>query len=186
TAITGDYFGYQRRPSEAHDSYFFTHYPHVWGWATWKRAWLRYDVTMAAWRDPVKRQRILSRSPWWMRPYWTRIYDAVDNNIIRTWDYQWLLACMLHDGLTATPFVNLVSHIGIGEGATHFNTSSASDGMSFRPLKPIAFPLCHPEVRLNPAAEAYINRLTWLTSGQFFPLRVYRKMRQILHGVNRA
>ncbi|WP_317189876.1 hypothetical protein [Mycobacterium avium] len=37
------------------DSYYFSRYPHVWGWATWKRAWAKYDVKMTHWpeiRDP--------------------------------------------------------------------------------------------------------------------------------------
>ncbi len=183
--ITGDYFGYPRRPTEAHDSYFFTHYPHVWGWATWKRAWARYDQTMEAWHNPTKRQTVLSRVPWWMRPYWTHIYEAVANNTINSWAYQWLLTCVFYDGLTATPFKNLVSHLGVGEGAAHFEKASTNDGVSFRPLEPMTFPLHHPEVKLNRAAEAYINRFTWVNSGQFFPLRVYRKARNVIRGFNK-
>jgi hypothetical protein len=180
-AITGTNFGYQRRSHEAHDSYFFAHYPHTWGWATWRRAWAKYDVTMAAWHDPDKRRLILGRSPWWMRRYWANIYDAVDQGRINTWDYQWLLTHMLHDGLVATPYENLVTHIGVGEGSSNFQRANTGDGVSFRPVKPVQFPLHHPEVRLNRAAEAQTNRFTWVNSGQFFPLRVYRKLRMLLH-----
>lgn len=181
-SITGDNFGYQRSPSNSRDSYFFTRYPHTWGWATWRRAWAKYDVTMAAWHDPDKRHLILGRSPWWMRSYWTRIYHHVDVGIINTWDYQWLLTHILHDGLVATPYENLVTHIGVGEGASNFEHSRGHETASFRPVKPVQFPLHHPEVRLNHAAEAYISRFTWVNYGQFFPLRVYRKARALLKG----
>lgn len=35
--ISGDNF--QFGGSQVEDSYYFSRYPHIWGWATWKRAW---------------------------------------------------------------------------------------------------------------------------------------------------
>ena len=32
-------------------SYYFSRYAHVWGWASWRRAWKFYDVEMKNWRD---------------------------------------------------------------------------------------------------------------------------------------
>ncbi|MGC1799486.1 MAG: hypothetical protein WA701_03795, partial [Solirubrobacterales bacterium] len=32
-------------------SYYFSRYAHVWGWASWRRAWSDYDFEMTAWRD---------------------------------------------------------------------------------------------------------------------------------------
>ena len=32
---------YQQENSRTSDSYFFTKYAHIWGWATWRRAWKR-------------------------------------------------------------------------------------------------------------------------------------------------
>jgi len=180
--IGGNNFGYQRPPS-CTDSYYFSRYTHIWGWATWRRAWAKYDVDMKDWRDAQKRRAVLLRSPWWMRSYWTNIYDAVDNGRIHTWDYQWLFASVLHDGLAVVPFENLVAHIGVGEGSTHFTTASLTDSRSFRTLYPVAFPLSHPqEVRLSLPGEAYINRFTWLRGSRFLFVRIYRKLRKWLKG----
>ncbi len=33
------------------ESYFFSRYNHIWGWASWRRAWDHYDVTMASWPE---------------------------------------------------------------------------------------------------------------------------------------
>ena len=30
-------------------SYYFSRYAHIWGWATWRRAWRHYDVALKAW-----------------------------------------------------------------------------------------------------------------------------------------
>ena len=66
-AVTGDYFQEGVRRGDA--SYYFSRYVHVWGWATWRRAWDHFDVDMAFWRgwrgsegwetalsDPVERR----------------------------------------------------------------------------------------------------------------------------------
>ena len=44
--ISGDNLRFGRR-GEA--SYFFSRYPHVWGWASWRRAWRHYDPDLREW-----------------------------------------------------------------------------------------------------------------------------------------
>ena len=46
--ISGDNFQFGRRRND--DSYYFSKYVHVWGWASWRDRWVgSYDVTMARW-----------------------------------------------------------------------------------------------------------------------------------------
>jgi hypothetical protein len=46
--ISGDNFQFGRRHND--DSYYFSKYVHVWGWASWRDRWAgSYDVTMAKW-----------------------------------------------------------------------------------------------------------------------------------------
>ena len=33
------------------DEYFFSSHYLIWGWATWKNAWKKYDVEMKEWKD---------------------------------------------------------------------------------------------------------------------------------------
>ncbi len=42
-------------PAEA--SYHFSRYPHVWGWASWRRAWDLYDVDLADWHADDEAER---------------------------------------------------------------------------------------------------------------------------------
>lgn len=139
-AITGDNFHGQRRYGAA--SYYFSRYMHVWGWASWRRAWRRYDVTLSSW--PAQR-----RTSWLVDTvgsraaarYWTPILDKTHAGSIDTWDYQWTYAIWAERGLVATPNVNLVSNIGVGPDATH--TVAGGPPVEF-PVGRMEFPLTHP------------------------------------------
>lgn len=47
--------GYQYK-----ESYHFSIYNHVWGWATWRRVWEKYDVKMNSWPE-LKKTNFLER-----------------------------------------------------------------------------------------------------------------------------
>jgi hypothetical protein len=44
-------------------SYVFTRTTPIWGWATWRRAWARYDSAMTRWGEPEARTVVRSRMP---------------------------------------------------------------------------------------------------------------------------
>jgi len=116
--ISGDNFqdGIQR----GEGSYYFSKYPHTWGWATWRRAWTHYDVSLSSWP-------LVKREPWLQSKiedpreaqYWTDIFDAVYSGEIDTWDYQWVYACWRQGAFSVLPNQNLVTNIGAGPDATH-------------------------------------------------------------------
>ena len=47
--ISGNNFQQGRGDDE--ESYYFSRYPHCWGWATWRRAWNKYDHDMSRWKE---------------------------------------------------------------------------------------------------------------------------------------
>jgi hypothetical protein len=114
-AIGGDNFqgGVRRSPY----SYHFSKYPYVWGWATWRRAWQRYDPAISSWptfrRSPEFAARCQDAGE---RRYWSGCFDRVHGGARDIWDYQWLHAMWLHDGLNVEPEVNMVTNIGVGTG----------------------------------------------------------------------
>jgi len=174
--ITGANFGYAR-PSGGAASYYFTGFAHVWGWATWRRAWQRYDVTLAAWQDETTRRRVLRRFPWWFRWYWARVFNAVHDGTISTWGYQWMFACHANDGLCIMPYENTIANVGASPEAT--NTQSAHSSMINRPLQPIAFPLQHPPAAvLDAAANRFSSVLTWRANTR--PGRLYTRLGRLL------
>lgn len=150
--ITGNNFQNGRKRGKA--SYYFSKYNHVWGWATWRRAWLNNDPNLTFWPEWKKSQA-------WIhfmrdkieRTYWTNIFERVYKDEINTWDYPWTASVWYHAGLTATPNVNLVTNIGFGPDATHTVTATEQDGLPVYPLGSLAHP---DEVVQNRKADRYV------------------------------
>jgi len=139
-------------------SYFFSRYNHVWGWASWRRAWRHYDRGMDLWpslRDTDWLLTVGHGSKAFQR-YWTTIFDAVYAGEIDTWDYQWMFSCWSQSGLTVLPARNLVTNVGCGDG-TH--TSVDGEATAILPLEKLEFPLSHPLTVLQDfAADEWSDR----------------------------
>lgn len=124
------------------DSYLFSKYPAVWGWATWRRAWELYDVDIVNW-PRAKEQGLhfnfcFNKSEVTIRE---AQFDNVYNNQIDTWDYQWVYCVSMNNGLCITPNTNLISNIGFNDNATH---TFVLDNRSNLPVGSVALPLTHP------------------------------------------
>jgi hypothetical protein len=101
-------------------SYYFSKFTHVWGWATWRRAWQHYDVTLRSWPQARRENRISKLHSTQLEcEYWSAIFDKVHAGKIDTWDYQWVYACWRQNGIGIIPNVNLITNIGAGPDATH-------------------------------------------------------------------
>jgi hypothetical protein len=138
--ISGDNFQFGKR--RTHDSYYFSRYAHIWGWASWRRTWRKYDVEMKQWPD-VKTQEWFSyilRDKKLVR-YWIRLFDDVFNNKIDTWDYQLNFACLINSMLNIMPNDNLISNIGFRADASR---TSKKTRLTEIPVSEMSFPLLHP------------------------------------------
>lgn len=139
-AISGDNFQFGRHITQ--NSYYFSRYPHIWGWATWKRAWQHYDLDMLDW-PAMKNANWLATifDDSTAIHFWDHIfqlsYEGFD-----TWDYAWVFACWKNNGLIVLPTVNLISNIGFDERATHTKAISSTSNI---PREQILFPLRHPD-----------------------------------------
>jgi hypothetical protein len=138
--ISGDNFQFGRQKTS--HSYYFSSYAHIWGWATWRRAWRHYDVDMnlwpeikeGGWLDTLFERRAVAT-------FWLNNFDAVSRGEIDTWDYQWAFALFVNSGLSILPSVNLISNIGFGADATR--TSKVNKYANI-PRMEMLFPLQHP------------------------------------------
>jgi len=126
------------------ESYFYTPYFHVWGWASWRRAWALYDVSMKSYKAANRNQMLknIFGHNISIRTYWRRKLDSVAAGKGDIWDYQWVLDCLSHGGLTCLPGKNLISNIGFGEDATH--TREMNTDLAQRRTASISFPLIAP------------------------------------------
>ncbi len=137
--ISGDCFVPRKLDAE---SYRFSRWAHIWGWASWRRAWRHYDLSISTWPE--------LRELGWLHGicdgagetgYWTSLFDQVHAGGVDTWDFSWMYACWLHQGLTILPTNNLVSNIGFRADATH--TTDPASALAGLPAG-AAQPLVHP------------------------------------------
>ena len=116
--ISGNNF--QQGKPRGSASYYFSRYSHVWGWASWRRAWRHYDVRMTSLPEFLRTNQLRSIFPAArVQRYWREKLRATHDGRIDTWDYQWAYAVWSQNGLSVLPNVNLVRNIGYGARATH-------------------------------------------------------------------
>lgn len=184
--ITGDNFQNNQRRGDA--SYYFSKYNHLWGWATWRRAWQYYKGDISFWPEWSKSDKWQNHTPDKVeRNYWERTFERVRAAEIDTWCYSWTCSVWYKNGLTATPNVNLVSNIGFGPDATH---TKENDKASIIPSKEIGV-IKHPNiVQRNSDADRwtfdyhyYGKNLRFPYNWIIFPIRVlryfYRKIKKL-------
>lgn len=150
--ISGNNFQYRTRRTP--ESYYFSRYPHTWGWATWRRAWELYDFEVKAWTQ--------LRETNWLSDvlgdresvaYWRGVFDSL-NDTSDVWDYQWIFSCWVQDAMAILPSVNLISNIGWGEDATH--TKTLDNPSANLPVEAMSFPLSHPRyLAVNREADKF-------------------------------
>jgi len=170
-SISGMNFAGARYTPEA--SYAFSKYNLFWGWATWRRAWARYDDAMACVGVPGEDglDALLARTfrLYRERFYWRTLLQRTARDQINSWGYRWLLSCWKAGMLGITPCVSLAENIGVGVDATH----TRADLYDVGPVGEMNFPLSHPsniaaDVKLDRAIEDsiysrdFFARLAWL------------------------
>ena len=112
-----------RPPTAGH---WFSRHAWVWGWATWRRAWSRYDLAMSDWDERQGALRASFASPW-ERRYWLPTLDRARRDLKKanTWDYSWHYTCRSLGGLAILPTRNLIENLGFGVDHTHTPLSLA-------------------------------------------------------------
>lgn len=152
-AISGNNF--QPAHSTSPYSYYFSIYNHIWGWASWRRAWQHYDGDFRRWphlRDSSFLKNLHKNGS--AVNYWQSIFDKAYAGQIDSWGYPWTYSCWVQNGLTILPKVNLVTNIGFDERATHTKDQYAK--VANLETKPIEFPLRHPSSTVaNHQADRY-------------------------------
>ncbi len=126
-------------------SYYFSRSGHIWGWATWRRAWEKFDFNISSYNKLKARGQFdgFFLNPLEKRYRLSKFDDTVQRNgRADWWDYQWDFARYVNSGLAIVPSVNLVKNIGFGDGATH--TNNAHTEASELKANEIQLPLIHP------------------------------------------
>lgn len=137
-------------------SYYFSRFAHIWGWATWRRAWQSYDLKMSSFPDFIAQNQInnvlIKKSS---QKFWLKNFRRVYENDLDTWDYQWIYNIWRQSGLAIIPNFNLVSNIGFGLDATHTKGKNIMANRKTEKIESIR----HPEfITVNRVADDYYCR----------------------------
>lgn len=141
-------------------SYLFSTMPSTWGWATWRRAWEKFDYQGSAWHSEAGKEQVRQTlgSDRYYR-HFARQFELHFSEVRPdVWDYQWYFCCLYHGSIGIVPARNLISNIGFDEDATHtFNARDAKAGL---PTQPLAFPLTHTNFNIDRAFDWYLFERT--------------------------
>lgn len=100
-------------------SYYFSNYGGIWGWATWARAWEKYDYNMSNLEEFISTNTLnnifLNKVE---REFWLKTFSKA-KELGSWWDYQWLLTIWHNGGICIVPNGNLIINIGFDGESTH-------------------------------------------------------------------
>lgn len=187
--ISGDFFQQKNKNFNHPESYYFSVVPHIWGWATWRRAWKHYDVNLKDWpriKEGGEVAQVLNRQE--VYDYWSYVWDKYHAGTKNSWDGQWAFACITNNGICINPTVNLVSNIGFGRNATR---TKELTWVANLPTQELTFPLVHPlKTDVDRRADAYTFREVFKINKNLFrrmvqPLKTalpgsYQKIKRLL------
>ena len=135
------------------DSYYFSRYPHAWGWATWRRAWEHYNFELT---NDSEEERLTALKRVFATPrevkLWRNNLRMIDSGL-DAWDYQWMYWMWKNNGFCIVPWKNMVANIGFGQNATHtLDERSSQSKMQRHDLIEIHHPSA---IAVNEQADKY-------------------------------
>lgn len=104
--------------TDINNTYVYAQCYHCWGWASWRRAWAKMDMSMSATKHMsihyLVRRLGLFRGLM-MHYYFISAYKNLDT--FSSWATRWYLSILDNDGFVIVPGVNLALNIGMDGGA---------------------------------------------------------------------
>ena len=95
------------------NEYFYSTHFIIWGWATWREKWKKYDVEMKNWNNPKIKEKLKKKNSKEVFNFLKYRFNQLTNNYKDTWDIQWYFTCLENEWLSLIPKTNLVSNIGL-------------------------------------------------------------------------
>jgi hypothetical protein len=173
------------------ESYYFSKYPHIWGWATWKDRWSLYSDTCEDFESEFEGMLHLFGSDE-ERSYWRKTYRNYFAGKYQSWAYAWMFSVWREEGLSVYPSRNLVRNIGFEGDAVHTKGWKDYRRISQMKLESIE-QIEHPD-RVGPNVALDVREfnkfferppiylhvlLVALSAASYFFRRVTRKLRRV-------
>ncbi|MDR2970402.1 MAG: hypothetical protein LBU83_00525 [Bacteroidales bacterium] len=133
------------------NSYHYSAYAFIWGFATWRRTWQEFNLEIK--KEPEEVYKIIDKyvhNPI-EKIFCHRIYNVLRKYNLDYWEYQYNFHIWKKDGLCIAPNVNLVTNVGFKKRKRHIRKL-------MKDTAPI-LPLQHPAIiERNRKADAYTFR----------------------------
>jgi hypothetical protein len=105
------------------EDYLFSKYGHIWGWATWKRVWDKFDVNIPYMQNSIEGglselNFINNDEKKYLVKYFNSWCQMIKNNSDNAWGPQFWFFRSYHKLLAIVPKVNLASNIGTTSSRT--------------------------------------------------------------------
>ena len=171
--ISGNNYTPELNPN--YGSYFFSKYGHIWGWATWARAWKLMDYEMQHWATIKERQAIRSIFNLKEYKYFEKIFDMYYFNKNKPWGYRWFYSRMINNGLSIVPNTNLVTNIGII--GTHSDKKST---IHFREVDPNFVITSHPGFVIADSKYERYHFTQVINKRRLLVIRILRKIVRVM------
>ncbi|MEQ8554338.1 MAG: hypothetical protein RIC06_16560 [Cyclobacteriaceae bacterium] len=140
------------------ESIYFSRYPSIWGWATWRRAWKKYDFKITNLDSYSNLKSIIHVSKNNLElDYHLKTFNSVRDGEVDTWDYQWVYSLFVNRGVCISPAVNLVSNIGFGDKGTH--TKEIDDQLANREARELTMMLFPDEIKVDETLDELVSRV---------------------------
>ena len=156
---------------------FFSTIPHIWGWASWKRAWQHYDVDMKDYPQVRASGKLAANLPGTRYLKWV-LLRMMEQTYLRspyfnTWDVQWHYTLAKRGALAVAPNVNLVSNIG---GSSTHQVESSVCGLPHGKLPDEITPPAPPETADQAADMLTLNKIyagNWRSRLRYLAERIF-------------
>lgn len=163
------------------ESYTFTSYNLIWGWATWKCSWdlYNYDLSRIPWYERLLKLFFKFKFDFVSIRSWHKHINLVIQGKINTWDYQWIYTALVYNRLVITPKNNLIENIGNYDSPT--NGYVNAEFMEVPIDKFSIFPLKHPTtIRRNKYLDKKLRINRFGNSLLLFTISKYKQIKNKL------
>lgn len=121
------------------NSFYFSRYQSIWGWASWKSRWKDYEVDITN-REKIKKIDLNDSYPNHFRRHLDFCLDLVDAGLNNTWDYQLQYLIIKKNYFCIRPYANMISNIGPDGVHSYGNHKNIFHQYGFINIDSIEFP----------------------------------------------
>lgn len=144
------------------EDYYFSKYNHVWGWATWRRAWQLYQKEFDNFEQEFSKLKFDTKLE---KRTWYSIFSLCNQNKLDTWDHYWTYTIWKNNGLNIYPKNNMITNIGLNRSDAT-NTKQWSKFCEMKTYE-LNFPIRHPNIIKR---NIFLDKKNFITTTKNTPL----------------